>query len=277
MRVFSKCVRSVRKRSTSHVTFQIQIRYNSAFAMALDVDDLAELRAIAQTATRPRVSTLLQRVIEREHASSSAAAPTLVSAPPRVASAPAAANVTVWTAISNYGWEQTSDTVTVTIFDQLLSGVGTLSATATSCEFTSTSFDLRVRGLSNKNLRLLVTNLEKDILPAQSTFVVGKNRITLRMKKVNSYDHFINLVSKKPRVKEAKAKDNADPTAGIMDLMKDMYEDGDDQTKKVIAEAFAKSREKSAGGQGSSLSGGFGGGGFGGSGLDAGFDDSLDV
>lgn len=36
-----------------------------------------------------------------------------------------------------------------------------------------------------------------------------------------------------------------DPTAGIMSLMKQMYEDGDDEMKRSIAKAWTESREKS--------------------------------
>ena len=71
--------------------------------------------------------------------------------------------------------------------------------------------------------------------------VIGKNRLTLRLRKAHSYDMFTNLVGKKPRA-SAKAA-GADPAASVLDLMKDMYADGDDNTKRVIAEAFAKSRE----------------------------------
>ena len=31
-----------------------------------------------------------------------------------------------------------------------------------------------------------------------------------------------------------------DPSAGLMDLMRDMYQSGDDNMKKVIAEAFVR-------------------------------------
>eukprot|EP01047_Picozoa_sp_COSAG01_P095182 COSAG01_NODE_25936_length_728_cov_3.292528_2_plen_58_part_00 len=38
------------------------------------------------------------------------------------------------------------------------------------------------------------------------------------------------------------ARGQANPTAGIMDMMKDMYDEGDEQTKKMIGEAMLKSR-----------------------------------
>lgn len=49
--------------------------------------------------------------------------------------------------------------------------------------------------------------------------------------------------------------DKKDPSAGIMDMMRDMYEDGDDQMKRTIAEAFSKSRgaDGGMGGMGGSM------------------------
>ena len=48
-----------------------------------------------------------------------------------------------------------------------------------------------------------------------------------------------------------------------------MYNDGDDQMKKTIAEAWTKSQAERAGGGGAGGAGGFGGGGLGGDALDA--------
>lgn len=45
-----------------------------------------------------------------------------------------------------------------------------------------------------------------------------------------------DLESKKSKEQEAKTKD--DPTAGIMDLMKDMYDSGDENMKKASCHGF---------------------------------------
>ena len=39
-----------------------------------------------------------------------------------------------------------------------------------------------------------------------------------------------------------KLSENDDPTAGLMDLMKQMYEEGDDEMKRTIAKAWTESR-----------------------------------
>jgi len=57
-----------------------------------------------------------------------------------------------------------------------------------------------------------------------------------------SYENWSKLVSNKPRSeRDAKKKD---PSAGLMDMMKDMYNDGDDNMRKVIGEAMLKSQQE---------------------------------
>ena len=126
--------------------------------------------------------------------------------------------------------------------------------------------------------RLRVINLEKDIIPAESRYKVKKSSIEIVLKKSGKFDHWMELVSKKS--KEAKTKSDADPAASINDMMKQMYEDGDEATRKIIGEAMLKSREEQMSGGGRKKAfggGGFGGGGFDGGamggGLDGGYDD----
>ena len=55
-----------------------------------------------------------------------------------------------------------------------------------------------------------------------------------------SYDSWTQLTAKKD--KATKAAHKADPQSSIMDMMKDMYNDGDDSMKKMIGEAMEKSQ-----------------------------------
>jgi calcyclin binding protein len=41
-----------------------------------------------------------------------------------------------------------------------------------------------------------------------------------------------------------------DPSAGIMNMMKKMYEEGDENMKRTIAEAWTKSNDKKLSGEG---------------------------
>ena len=67
------------------------------------------------------------------------------------------------------------------------------------------------------------------------------------------YDSWMDLTSKKARGEAAEQA--ADPSSGIMDLMKQMYDEGDDSMKKTIGEAMLKSRSGEAGKSPSSVPG----------------------
>ncbi|CAM9313176.1 unnamed protein product [Discosporangium mesarthrocarpum] len=143
--------------------------------------------------------------------------------------------------ITKYAWDQGGyNSPWVTLYVSL-DGVGSFKE-GVSCTFSKSGFDLRATGPGGKSHRLLQNNLEKDIVPRESTYTVKKNKVVVKLKKVKgeygSYDTWSTLVAKKQRKPEGTAKD---PTAGIMDMMKNMYDEGDDNMKKIIGEAMLKS------------------------------------
>ena len=257
-----------------------------------DADDVAELRRLLLAATRPRVVALLQGALDTWTPSPVIAAP----APPPAAPAPATTPVS-YTSVENYGFASEGEYVEVLLLD--LPGVGALPPDAVTVAFTPTSFDLKIHGLGGRNYRLRVPVLEKEIKPEESRVVVGKARVTLRLKargrvvagrrgdtggtgsrtkaasrsgspratanttlprrssqKLQSWDYWTHLAAKSKPASSASSA--ADPMGGVMDIMKDMYEKGDDATKKMIAEAWTKSRTPGGGGAGGL--GGFDGG-----------------
>eukprot|EP01034_Spumella_vulgaris_P031339 gene31339-38716_t len=144
--------------------------------------------------------------------------------------------------IEDFAWDQGEyNTPTVSVFVDL-EDVGSVKDRV-NVEFTKNSFDLTVIDLHGKSYRLLKNNLEKDIVPDQSTFIVKKNKLVIKLRKVKgeySFDQWTTLTNKKK--KEEVEKSKKDPMGGIMDMMKTMYEDGDENMKKVIGEAMLKSR-----------------------------------
>ena len=53
-------------------------------------------------------------------------------------------------------------------------------------------------------------------------------------------DHWTDLT---PKFKKSKT-DTANPTAGIMDMMKQMYDEGDDTMKATIGKAMLEAQKK---------------------------------
>ena len=169
-----------------------------------------------------------------------------------------------------------------------LPNIGHHDPSKISCTFTSSSIDIIVSDytptptttLSNNaagnttttapvvSYRLLNNNLEKDIDVSTSKYSIKSNKIIVKLGKVKgeygSYDTWTQLSSKKDKKSSSSTKDASNPAAGIMDLMKDMYDEGDDNMKKMIGETMYKQRMGQLNNNKDDMMGGMGG--FGGMG-----------
>ena len=76
--------------------------------------------------------------------------------------------------------------------------------------------------------------------------VVKQNKIIIKLSKQGeAFDrHWMSFNAKKKKRGAAGKKASDDPMGGIMDLMKDMYEDGDEEMRKTIGKAMEESRKK---------------------------------
>lgn len=238
--------------------------------------DRQELKCMLGLSKRPNVAKALQDVldkVERELAApqgSGASASAPAAAPNATPTVPAAApaepvrakpvveekpHVPVQTVVKSAGpWTEVTtfaldlggyDKPDVTV-DARLKGVELLPGDNVTCEFTEASFDLKIVGLDGANYRMLKTNLDKDIIPADSSVKVKKNHVVVTLKKVKGqygYDSWSDLCAKGGKRKEkAAAGKKDDPQDSIMSMMKDLYDDGDDNMKKIIGEAMYKSK-----------------------------------
>ena len=123
-----------------------------------------------------------------------------------------------------------------------LPSVGSIPRENVTCDFTPSSFDLIVKDLNGKSYRLFKDNLEKDIDPEKCKYLVKADKVVLKLAKVKgeygSYDFWTELTAKKKK----RTNQQKNPQESIMDLMKDMYESGDDNMKKMIGETMMKQR-----------------------------------
>lgn len=142
--------------------------------------------------------------------------------------------------LSTFSWDQTDSTVKVYIS---LEGVDSLPAESLSTNFTSTSVVFTAHGLGEqgtKHYRFSVPQLGREIDPAKSKLIVKKGRVVISMRKAEQNTNFGNLHFEKPKEAKAPEIDKADPQAGIMDMMKNLYQDGDDEMKQMIAKTWVR-------------------------------------
>lgn len=136
------------------------------------------------------------------------------------------------------------DSAFVSIYIALPS-VGSIPKDQISCQFTKDSFDLIINNLQGKSYRLFKDHLEKNINPEKSKFVVKADKIIVKLAKCkgeygSSYEYWTKLTDPKKKQKSSSSSSKENPQASIMELMRDMYEDGDDNLKKVIGETMMK-------------------------------------
>lgn len=148
--------------------------------------------------------------------------------------------------LNNYGWDQTNTTVKLYI---TLENVQQLPKESVVCYFTDTSLDLRILGLDNKNYILTINNLCEEIDSSHSSFKVKKDVVIVSLVKKESkmWSHVTEI---EKRIKTSKSSsipdmgDDSDPGASIMNVMKKMYQTGDDSMKRTIAKAWAECQNK---------------------------------
>ncbi|XP_057325031.1 calcyclin-binding protein [Microplitis mediator] len=150
--------------------------------------------------------------------------------------------------LTNYAWDQSDKFIKLYV---TLKNVQSLPKEAVYCDFKERSMDLRVMGLDNRNYQLPISNLCEDIEPSKSYVKVKTDMIAvfLSKKAPKNWSHVTGI---EKRIKESKNAapnaDNSDPEAGLMNIMKKMYQEGDDDMKRTIAKAWTESQEKKTAG-----------------------------
>jgi calcyclin binding protein len=208
--------------------------------------DLKELKRILAFGSTPYIEGVLKAEIARlsqlfpeagAGGSSAPVAPTPPPAPPKPAG-----SRRIYEGISSYAFSDSNEFAKIIISDiQGLAGA-TVEFTPTERAF-SISVLRESEGLSN--LRLTVDPLKK-IVPSASRYVVRGRTLTviLSKKKKATWTKLKKTISaiKKPKAGEPKPKE--DPNTALMDMMKKMYDEGDDEMKRTMQKAWWEAQHK---------------------------------
>ncbi|XP_041125540.1 calcyclin-binding protein [Polyodon spathula] len=145
--------------------------------------------------------------------------------------------------INNYGWDQSDKFVKIYI---TLNGVHKIPADNIQTNFTERSFEVLVKDLDGKNYQMNVNNL-LSVIDAKESFRKVKTDMVLVMckKKTQQNWEFLTQVEKKTNDKKKPSSDpDTDPGDGLMNILKKMYDEGNDEMKRTINKAWAESRDK---------------------------------
>ncbi|KVH89381.1 calcyclin-binding protein-like [Cynara cardunculus var. scolymus] len=210
--------------------------------LSLDLDELRHLQSIAK---RPRVVSLISSEIRNLEKLSNDAASVVPAPAPAPAPAPVSTNLKVvsdptlkYTTLGSFSWDQDTDKVKIYVF---LEGV---DQEKVQTEFNPMSVDVKFHDVQGKNYRCAIPKLNKEIIPEKCKVLVKPTKVIITLVKA-SKGNWLDLHFKEDKLKPSLDKER-DPMAGIMDLMKNMYEEGDDEMKKTIAKAWTDARSGKA-------------------------------
>uniref|UniRef100_A0A0P5A3G8 Calcyclin-binding protein n=1 Tax=Daphnia magna TaxID=35525 RepID=A0A0P5A3G8_9CRUS len=145
--------------------------------------------------------------------------------------------------LTNYAWDQSDKFFKLFV---TLPDVQTLPAENVACTFGNRSLDLLVKELNGKNYSLVIKNLAEVIDASKSHWKVKSDSVVVFLAKLNPITWQAVTMEEK-KIKESKApKFDAssadDPQASMMNMMKQLYQEGDDDMKRQIAKSFAEGR-----------------------------------
>lgn len=225
--------------------------------------DLNEMKQFAEQSLRKRVQGILGieiRKIEteiiqiRDQIASTSNAESAGASPLQQKSIPPNQTKRYEVELTNYGWDQSDKFIKLFV---TLDGVHGASEDDVLAIFNPSSIVLQIKGVNNKDFKLNINNLLENIDVEKSYRKIKTNMVTVYMKKVKEGSKWSHLTTIEQRLKTAKdnlLKDSADdgdidakdPSAGLMNIMKKMYQSGDAETKRMISKAWTEGADKKA-------------------------------
>ncbi|KAG6443366.1 hypothetical protein O3G_MSEX002811 [Manduca sexta] len=150
--------------------------------------------------------------------------------------------------LNGYGWDQSDKYIKVFV---TLKNVQTLSKDQVYCKLTERSMELHVDNLDNKDYLLVINKLLEPINIEESHWKQKTDMVVVFLAKSNpnvKWSHMTEIEKKFEDQRNSRFKTDdmgkKDPQDSIMSLMKNMYETGDDEMKRMISKAWYEGQHK---------------------------------
>ncbi|GIX82172.1 calcyclin-binding protein [Caerostris extrusa] len=209
----------------------------SAISLRKDADELLRLAMLTEVENVKRILTSeasrLVQAAEAEEKLSKVAPKKVVQIPQRTIK------------LQNYGWDQSDKFLKLYV---TMEGVQNFPAADITATFGEKSVQLLIHdGRKESNYLLAINNLLYPVIQAESYHKVKSDMVILFLKKTST-NTWPCVTETEQKVKDLKTPkmdtQDEDPGANLMNLMKQMYQDGDDNMKRTIAQAWTEARDK---------------------------------
>ncbi|XP_049454827.1 calcyclin-binding protein [Epinephelus fuscoguttatus] len=205
--------------------------------------DLQELGSLLEKAERKRVQELLkqeQNKVEKELAVKRQQKEKQAK---RDADPSAASKAAYTVKITNYAWDQSEKFVKIYL---TLKDVHKIPSENVEVNFTEKSFSVLIKDLNEKNHQMSILNMLYPIDEKESYKKIKTDMVLVMCKKKSTKKwECLTTLEKQSKDKDKPSMDeNADPSDGLMSMLKKIYSEGDDEMKRTINKAWSESQEK---------------------------------
>ncbi|OHT08973.1 hypothetical protein TRFO_22309 [Tritrichomonas foetus] len=207
--------------------------------MEATANDLRELKRLLALGSTPYVEALFKSEIAKLEAKFPE------SEPATPAPAQPAKPKRNYQALDSYAFSDSSEVAKI-----ILTKIEGLTEAEIEFEPTERGFQICIIREKQKlpNLKLTVNPLYKKIKPSESTYRIRNQTLTISLakKKTSSWMKLKKTaLDKKPKTSPADDKSaKEDPNGALMNMMKKMYDEGDDEMKRTISKAMWEAQHK---------------------------------
>ncbi|CAK77766.1 unnamed protein product (macronuclear) [Paramecium tetraurelia] len=147
----------------------------------------------------------------------------------------------IYQGITKYAWDQEGNKVKVFLN---LEGIGQFPKENITSFFAPNSVDVKIKGYKGLNHRFSIKKTFDELKNKECSIKVTNNSIVVNLVKKDpqNWDQ-LNYKGKIIDTDPSKL-DQSDPQASLMTMMKEMYQNGDENMKRTIAQAWSKSQEE---------------------------------
>ena len=155
-----------------------------------------------------------------------------------------------FTTVSKYAFDTSNNKFIKLYLTDGFDGIKSFNSSNIKSKFTKNSFDVCILGWKDRNYRFSCFNLSKEINPKDSYVKQTNSGLIVYLAKANTSDFWDSLEKKKGLFGNKDEEGmpaldkNKDPNQSLMEMMRDMYQNGDPEMKRMIAEAWTKSRDE---------------------------------
>uniref|UniRef100_UPI0037E9056E calcyclin-binding protein n=1 Tax=Semicossyphus pulcher TaxID=241346 RepID=UPI0037E9056E len=205
--------------------------------------DLQELGSLLEKAERKRVQDLLQQEQKKVEKELAVKRQQKEQQARREADPSAASKATYTVKITNYAWDQSEKFIKIYL---TLKDVHKIPSENVEVNFTEGSFSVMVKELDGKNHQMTILNLLYPIDVKESYKKIKTDMVLVMCKKqaTKKWDCLTKVEKQTKEKEKPNVDDNADPSDGLMSMLKKIYSDGDDEMKRTINKAWSESQEK---------------------------------